>query len=99
MLGGANDPNFIFPHSIQLYGNYEVLKQDGTPLQVETDGHVSGCNLFPMAIWENVSIFLNDRQISDSGRDYHHKAFMCHNYSYSDAAKVKMLEGKPYLLV
>ena len=34
---------------------------------------------------------------SDSGRDYHHKAFMSHNYSYTTAAKATHLYGDYFI--
>lgn len=65
MIGGAHDPHFVAPDSIELFGKYRVVKQDGTPINVaaDRDGLVSGCNLFPHAIWENVNVFLNGIQI------------------------------------
>lgn len=35
--------------------------------------------------------------ISDTGRDYHHKAYMSHNFSYTDVAKVKHLRADYYI--
>ena len=61
-IGGPHDPHFMYPDSLELFGSWEVGKQDGTDF-TEEDGKVSACNLFPMAIWENLAVFLNGTQI------------------------------------
>ena len=42
-----------------------MLKQNGDTInrEADKDGPVAGCCLFPQAIWENVSVFLNGIQI------------------------------------
>lgn len=34
---------------------------------------VSMVNLFPHALFEAVNVYLNNKQVSDTGRNYHHK--------------------------
>lgn len=73
IVGGQNDPNFTIPSTMQLCGVVEVRKQDGAQL-VPAD-QVSMVNLFPHALFESINVFINNKQISDSGRNYHHKVF------------------------
>lgn len=71
VVGGQNDPNFTIPSTMQLCGVVEIRKQDGTNIVLADD--VSMVNLFPHALFEAVDIFINNKQISDTGRNYHHK--------------------------
>ena len=71
IIGGQNDPNFVIPSTTQLCGVVEVRKPDGT-LVVPAD-ETSIVNLFPHALFEAITVYFNNKQISDSGRQYHHK--------------------------
>lgn len=74
IVGGQNDPNFLMPASMLFCGVVEVRKQDGSRL-VPAD-EVSVVNLFPHALFDAVDVFVNNKQISDTGRNYHHKVFI-----------------------
>ena len=71
VVGGQNDPNFLIPSTVQLCGVVEVRNQDGTAVVAADE--VSMVNLFPHALFEAVNVYLNNKQVSDTGRNYHHK--------------------------
>lgn len=71
IVGGQNDPNFTIPSTMQLCAVVEVRKQDGNAITV--GDQVSMVNLFPHALFEAVNVYINNKQISDTGRSYHHK--------------------------
>lgn len=73
VVGGQNDPNFTIPSTMQLCGVVEIRNHDGS--RVVAADEVSVVNLFPHALFEAVDVFINNKQISDTGRNYHHKVF------------------------
>ena len=73
IIGGQNDPNFTIPSTMQLCGVVEIRNANGD--QLVPNDQVSVVNLFPHAMFEAVDVFINNKQISDTGRNYHHKVF------------------------
>ena len=71
IVGGQNDPNFLIPSTMEFCAVVEVRNQDESRIKQEDE--ISMVNLFPHALFEAVNVYLNNKQISDTGRNYHHK--------------------------
>lgn len=70
-ISGLNDCYFTIPSSAEICGVVKVRKQDGT--RVTNGDNISCTNLFPHALFECISTYINDKQVSDTGRNAHHK--------------------------
>ena len=94
-IGGLNDPMFFQPSSVLIAGVVEVRKQNDAPL---TDADQVSCvNLFPLALFEDVTVSINNRLISNTGKYYHHKAYITQNFALNDSDKTKMYSGDYFL--
>jgi hypothetical protein len=61
-ISGLNDSFFIIPSTVRICGVIKVRKAAGG-LLTNADG-VSCVNLFPHALFESISTFINDKQVS-----------------------------------
>lgn len=61
-ISGVNDSFFIIPNTARICGVVKVRKAAGG-LLANTDG-VSCVNLFPHALFESTTTFINDKQVS-----------------------------------
>lgn len=75
-LAGLNDSFYTIPSTTRICGVVKIRNHDDT-LLTAADG-VSCVNLFPHALFESISTFINDRQCSDTGRLAHHKVRQNH---------------------
>lgn len=93
-IGGQTDPAVTLLNTLMLCGSVQVLKEDGSAIP---DGElVSTCNLFPHALFEDVVVRMQHLQVSDSGRNYHLKSYITHNYSYGAGSKKLRLKTDCY---
>ena len=68
-ISGLNDSFFIIPSTARICGVIKVRKANGGGMLTNNDG-VSCVNLFPHALFESISTFINDKQVSFT---YKHK--------------------------
>ena len=64
-LCGLNDSFYTIPSNIRICGVVEVRKENGN--QVTNTDNISCVNLFPHCLWESITTFINDKQVSDTG--------------------------------
>ena len=64
-LCGLNDSFYTIPSTIRICGVVEVRKENGQ--QVGPNDNISCTNLFPHCLWESITTFINDKQVSDTG--------------------------------
>ncbi len=70
-ISGLNDCYYTIPNSATICGVVKVRKQNGG--LVTAADNISCTNLFPHALFESISTYINDKQVSDTGRNAHHK--------------------------
>ena len=77
-IGDGSDPAITFLDTFELNGVVQVVNTNGTDLAV--DEGISVASLFPHLLFDSVDVKLQHTPISDTGRLYHLKSFITHNF-------------------
>lgn len=76
----GTDPALTLMHTFELHGAVQILTHDGK--KVPATDYISVANLYPHLLFSSVDVKLQHTPISDTGRHYHLKSFITHNFRY-----------------
>lgn len=103
-LDGTGPVEFVVPGTTeeyvdlahtQLYLRVKVIKPDGSaPAETDVPGPV---NLFMQTLFNQVDVFLNDKQVTSASNTYPYRAYLENLLSYGTDAKKSYLTSQLYV--